>query len=47
MIDFTDIDECMKADACLPGFVCTNTKGSHTCTCPTGYIRDGDSCIRK
>ena len=44
---FTDIDECMRDDACSAGFVCTNTVGSYTCTCSTGYIQDGDSCVRK
>ena len=39
----SDIDECMtETDNCLnsPG-VCTNTDGSFTCDCMSGYTGDG------
>ncbi|XP_078664554.1 uncharacterized protein LOC144907404 isoform X1 [Branchiostoma floridae x Branchiostoma belcheri] len=38
-ISVTDVDECSSADAnsCHMQAACTNTEGSYTCTCLTGY----------
>ena len=40
---FIDIDECL-ADPCDKNSACTNSDGSFTCTCNTGYNGDGISC---
>jgi len=40
---FIDIDECL-ADPCDKNSACTNSDGSFTCTCNTGYNGDGFSC---
>ena len=38
-----DVDE--RSDhACDENANCTNTKGSHFCTCKEGYTGDGKSC---
>ena len=40
-----DIDECSSGDhACDENANCTNTKGSHFCTCKEGYAGAGKSC---
>ena len=39
---FTDIDECTVDDTiCGPGGSCTNTVGSHECSCDDGYEGGG------
>ena len=40
-----DIDECSSGDhACDENANCTNTRGSHFCTCKEGYTGAGKSC---
>src|SRR5207244_10465815 len=40
-----DIDECANGSAdCDAHAECTNTAGSFTCTCDSGYVGDGVSC---
>ncbi|PFX26091.1 Uromodulin [Stylophora pistillata] len=40
-----DIDECSDdSHACDVSAMCTNTGGSHNCTCMEGYNGDGNSC---
>lgn len=50
--NLADIDECALAavtglQACQGGVLCTNSPGSFTCSCPTGYIMapNGQSCV--
>ena len=44
----TDIDECVTNNPCDIIGNCTNTLGSYTCICPTGYtLLQNDSCIGK
>ncbi|XP_048585889.1 uncharacterized protein LOC5504791 isoform X2 [Nematostella vectensis] len=42
----SDIDECTSGShTCAPsGGVCTNTMGSYTCACDSGYTGDGQIC---
>ena len=40
-----DIDECMTDYSCHSNASCTNTLGSFTCTCNTGYSGDGMMCF--
>ncbi|WP_437805324.1 EGF domain-containing protein [Sorangium sp. So ce1078] len=41
----TDIDECaLGTDDCDANAACTNTPGSFTCACTTGYSGDGTTC---
>ncbi|CAD6188274.1 unnamed protein product [Caenorhabditis auriculariae] len=41
-----DVDECAEGtDSCDRLAKCSNTRGSHVCTCPDGFIGDGTSCI--
>ena len=43
---YIDINECiMSIDDCHSAATCTNTIGSYTCTCNTGYTGDGQTCI--
>ena len=39
-----DIDECVTLSPCDPNASCTNTLGSFTCACNTGYTGDGMAC---
>ena len=39
----TDIDECTDATICGAGGTCTNTGGSYTCVCDSGYVGGGDA----
>ena len=41
---FSDIDECARNLSCHVNANCTNTIGSHVCTCHTGYTGDGQTC---
>ena len=37
-----DIDECdLGLNACHENATCTNTIGSHVCSCKAGYVGDG------
>ena len=41
----TDIDECKTySDKCHLNATCSNTHGSHVCTCKPGYTGDGRNC---
>ena len=40
-----DINECLELSyPCASGASCTNTYGSYTCTCNSGYSGDGSTC---
>ena len=42
---FTDIDECASGgDNCHSNANCTNTDGSFSCTCRSGYSGNGVDC---
>ena len=42
---FVDINECnIGSHVCDVNANCTNTNGSHNCTCKEGYTGDGQSC---
>lgn len=41
---FSDIDECEDMHNCNENANCTDTIGSFTCTCNSGYFGDGISC---
>ena len=42
---FTDVDECLlKTDDCSALADCSNTIGSFTCKCKSGYAGDGKTC---
>ena len=44
----TDIDECVTGSAnCMADSSCSNTAGSFTCDCDSGYDEneDGDACV--
>ena len=44
-LKFADIDECVEeTDNCDDNAACTNTEGSFTCLCDTGYSGSGASC---
>ena len=45
----TDIDECsLGLDSCVENADCTDTEGSYTCMCSSGYTGDGlSSCTGK
>jgi len=48
MCDYADINECATNSAgCSAEAICTNTVGSFTCNCPSGYTGDGFTCARK
>jgi hypothetical protein len=43
-----DTDECTAGtDNCDANAACTNTAGSFTCACNTGYKGDGTTCTGK
>ena len=42
---FSDIDECGRNLSCHVNANCTNTIGSHVCTCHTGYTGDRQTCF--
>ena len=39
-----DVDECVTQSPCHASASCTNTLGSYTCACNTGYTGDGLVC---
>ena len=42
---FVDIDECSNGShSCDVNANCSNTVGSHNCTCKEGFTGDGRSC---
>ena len=43
----SDINECETANPCDSNAACTDTVGSFTCACNTGFIGDGLSCQSK
>ena len=45
---FLDIDECStNSHSCDTNAVCSNTDGSYTCPCNSGYSGDGKTCTGK
>ena len=45
---YVDIDECsMATDDCDVNAECTNTDGSYTCGCKSGFYGDGTTCTGK
>jgi len=44
IIQSIDIDECSGTNGCSPNGLCTNTDGSYTCACKTGYDGNGFTC---
>ena len=44
MNSFSDIYECKGNHSCHVNATCTNTKGSHVCTCHLGYNENGSDC---
>ena len=43
-----DIDECsLGTDMCHSNATCTDTDGSYTCSCKTGFSGDGFNCSSK
>ena len=40
----SDENECEIPNSCHSNATCTNTDGSYTCACDTGYIGDGFMC---
>ena len=43
----SDINECETANPCDSNAACTDTVGSFTCACNTGFMGDGLSCQSK
>ena len=42
---FSDIDECaLNSHNCSENADCTNTQGSHICSCNSGFSGDGYEC---
>ena len=39
-----DVDECAGDNDCDDNASCTNTEGSYTCRCNTGFSGDGETC---
>ena len=45
MVSVLDVDECfVGSDLCDSHADCTNTIGSHECTCIVGYAGNGSHC---
>ena len=46
---FLDINECINANGnnCHENAICTNTNGSFTCQCESGYTGNGTTCNGK
>ena len=45
---FVDINECRNGShSCDVNAKCSNTVGSHNCTCKRGFTGDGRSCSGK
>ena len=45
---FIDIDECVtNSQSCGGNALCSNTDGSYTCACNSGYSGDGKICTGK
>ena len=43
-----DIDECVEeTDNCDDNAICTNTDGSFTCECESGFSGNGVQCVGK
>ncbi|KAJ7393557.1 hypothetical protein OS493_006542 [Desmophyllum pertusum] len=42
-----DKDECEQGDVCEAGEECENQQGSYTCKCKSGYVKNGDKCVKK
>ena len=41
-----DVDECgASSPVCDINANCSNTRGSHICTCRAGYTGDGKTCL--
>ena len=41
---YLDVNECDGANECHTDSMCSNTDGSHECTCKIGYSGDGRQC---
>ena len=48
-IVYVDVNECASNDTnnCDKNARCTNTEGSYSCRCVTGYVGDGTNCTGK
>ena len=48
MLNIADIDECSTSmHTCVVQATCTDTEGSFSCTCNTGFTGDGTNCDSK
>ena len=49
----TEEDDCIDTPNCVntpcndANHMCTDTNNGPVCTCPSAYIADGDTCVRK
>ena len=39
-----DIDECLLGHSCDENSTCTNSEGSYSCFCKSGFVDDGENC---
>jgi len=46
-LSIKDTNECATGQYCGTNSICTNTIGSFTCTCKSGYTGDGVVCVKK